>query len=78
MNKVLDSNTVHTTNSLLAKIITTNRQSVVPTKPVPLDLRDAIGVSKFVFLPTLSQCLIDDTGQPVAVNCSFILATWPM
>jgi len=59
------------TQSLLAKIIIMmNSEGAGPTKPVPLDLRDATGVSKFV--------LTDDNGEPVVVECSFILATWPM
>jgi hypothetical protein len=36
-----------------------NREGVAPTKPVPLDLRDAIGVSKLV--------LTDDNKEPVVV-----------
>jgi hypothetical protein len=46
-----------------------NREGVDPTKPVLLDLIYAIGVSKFV---------LTDDKEPVAVECSFILATWPM
>jgi hypothetical protein len=47
-----------------------NSEGAGPTKPVPLDLRDATDVSKFV--------VTDDNGEPVVVECSFILATWPM
>jgi hypothetical protein len=58
INKFLDSNTVHTIHSLLVNIIIIiimNRQSVGSTSSVPLDLKDATGVSIFVLVSPITM-----------------------
>ena len=48
-----------------------NRQAVSPTRSVPLDLEDAIGVSISVLVSPPPQCPTDDTGEPVVVEDLF-------
>jgi hypothetical protein len=52
-------------------IIIKNSWGFRPTRPVPLDLEDAVGLSIFVLVSPEHAVNLDDTGEPIATDDIF-------